>query len=179
VDAILTVDRVGDLTDDDRDALRTLTAAVYPPSASADWAGRHFEWSPHDACVRARDDDGTLVSYVGLCLRGGVHDGRPVRIGGIGGVKTHPAARRRGLAAQGMRRAIEFFRGADVAFALLVCEPRLLDYYGALGWREFAGRLLVRQRGETVPFTFNRVMTCAVHADAPGGGTIDLQGPPW
>jgi len=62
---------------------------------------------------------------------------------------------------------------------LLVCGAHLLDYYRALGWRDFAGRLWVRQHGATVEFTFNRVMTRGVRADAPQTGTIDLLGPPW
>ena len=60
-----------------------------------------------------------------------------------------------------------------------MCEPHLLGYYTRLGWREFAGRLLVRQRGEASEFTFNRVMTCGVCTEGPAAGTIDLCGPPW
>ena len=57
-----------------------------------------------------------------------------MRIGGIGGVKTDPSMRRRGLAARGMQRAHEFFREqAGLDFALLVCQPRLLDYHNGLG----------------------------------------------
>jgi GNAT superfamily N-acetyltransferase len=93
---------------------------------------------------------------------------------------THPAARGRGYAAQGIRRAVEFFREqGDVAIAILVCEPGLLEYYGRLGWRAFDGRLLVRQHGESANFTFNRVMVHDVDAASPTSGTIDLMGPPW
>jgi hypothetical protein len=109
-----------------------------------------------------------------------LRDGRPVRVGGVGGVKTHPAARRQGFARRALGRAVEFFREQpEVAFGLLVCEPHLLGYYGRLSWQEFSGRLLVTQRGEPAEFTFNRVMVCAVREAAPAAGTIDLQGPPW
>ena len=175
----VTLDRIADLTGAEREELRALQLAVYPPAEATSWPGRQIEWAPADYGVRVRDDDGAVVSYVGICLREGARDGKPARIGGIGGVKTHPSARRRGLAAHGMERAREFFRASAIDFALLVCEPRLLDSYGRLGWREFAGELLVRQRGETVPFTFNRVMTSAVRSAAPAFGTIDLLGPPW
>jgi hypothetical protein len=178
--AALTLDRFADLGDADREALRALTAAVYPPKESASWPGRGMEWSAHDWCVRVRDEDGALVSYVGIVVRAATHDGRPVLVGGIGGVKTHPLARRLGLAARAMERAVDFFRDeARADFALLVCAPHLLAYYGRLGWQEFGGRLLIRQRGETVDFTFNRVMTLAVRAPTPVAGTIDLLGPPW
>jgi aminoglycoside 2'-N-acetyltransferase I len=176
----VTLGRLADLSESDRDELRALSLAVYPPVASVDWPGRRVEWSPAEWCVRIHDDAGALVSYVGISLREAQHEGRPVRVGGIGGVKTHPSARGRGLAARGTERAIAFFRDdIGAAFALLVCDPRLLAYYGRLGWREFTGRLLVRQRGATVEFTFNRVMTCAVRSPAPEDGTIDLLGPPW
>jgi len=60
-----------------------------------------------------------------------------------------------------------------------VCGPHLITYYRRLGWREFDGRLLVQQRGETVAFTFNRIMTHGIESEAPERGTIDLLGPPW
>jgi aminoglycoside 2'-N-acetyltransferase I len=176
----VTLDRIEDLADADREALRSLSLAVYPPETSADWPGRQIEWSAPEWCVRVLGEDGAPVSYVGIVLREARHDGRPVRVGGIGGVKTHPAARGRGLASVGIQRAVEFFREQpDVGFAVLVCEARLIGYYERLGWREFAGRLLVRQRGVVVEFTFNRVMTCGVRSAAPRAGVIDLLGPPW
>jgi aminoglycoside 2'-N-acetyltransferase I len=176
----VTLDRLADLTVSEQEELRALSAAVYPPEEAQDWPGRRLEWSPAQWCVRVRAADGTLVSYVGIVVREARHDGRPVRVGGIGGVKTHPAARRRGLAARAVRRAIEFFgEEANVDFGLLVCEPRLLEYYGGLGWRAFGGRVMTRQHGAPAEFTFNRVMTCAVRAPAPVTGTIDLMGPAW
>ena len=176
----VTLDCLADLSEADRRALRALSTAVYPPEDFKDWPGRRIEWSEAEWGVRIHGADGALVSYVGISLRDGQHDGRAVRMGGIGGVKTHPAARGRGLAARGMQRAEEFFRAQPgVEFALLVCAAPLLDYYGRLGWRPFAGRLLVRQHGAPGEFTFNRVMTRAVRSPAPETGTIDLLGPPW
>jgi len=168
------------LTDDGRADLAALSRAVYPPEASAAWPGRHLEWSVHESAVLLRAADGELICYVGLVLRSAQHDGRPIRIGGIGGVKTHPAARRQGCAARAVGRAVAFFRErADIGFGLLVCEPHLTGYYGRLGWQEFGGRLLVRQRGVPVEFTLNRVMVCGVQGVGPSAGTIDLMGPPW
>ena len=171
--------RLADLTDGDREALRQLSLAVYPPREVTDWPGRRIEWAAADWCVRIYDDAGAVVSYVGINLRDALLDEQPVKVGGIGGVKTHPAARRRGLAERGMQRADQFFHEQAAAFAVLVCDARLLDYYGRLGWREFTGRLLVRQHGAPAEFTFNRVMTRGVRAPAPETGTVDLLGPPW
>jgi aminoglycoside 2'-N-acetyltransferase I len=180
MDAIVSLNRVTDLTDSERAALRALSLAVYPPNEAADWPGRHLEWAAAEWCVRVWGDDGELASYTGMVLRQATHDGQPVRIGGVGGVKTHPAARRRGYAGRGLRRAVEFFHEQpDVAFALLVCAPHLIGYYSRLGWQEFGGRLLVEQHGTVAEFTFNRVMTCDVRLAGPVAGTIDLCGPPW
>lgn len=107
-------------------------------------------------------------------------DGRPVRVGGVGGVKTHPADRGQGHAAAALRRALDFLRDeAGAGFGLLVCEPALVGFYARLGWREFPGTLLVRQHGATVPFTFNVPMTVPLRGDPPADGVIDLLGPPW
>lgn len=176
---VVTLDRVAHLSEPDRDAIRTLTTAVYPPAESADWPGRGREWSAHDWCVRVHARDGALLSYVGLVVRDARHDGQARSVGGIGGVKTHPAARGRGHAARAVERAVAFLHERGVAFAVLVCQPPLIVYYEHLGWRPFAGRLLVRQHGAVEEFTFNRVMTRSVTAVAPESGTIDLLGPPW
>lgn len=175
---LIRLDRTTDLSADDRASIRALSQAVYPPEAVKDWPGRHIEWAKPGWCVRVHAD-GTLVSHVGVVIRDGTHDGLPRRIGGIGGVMTHPAARRKGYADAGIKRAIEFFCEEAADFGLLVCEDRLREYYGRQGWRDFGGELLVRQRGERTAFVFNRVMTLAVRVDAPISGTIDLCGPPW
>ena len=172
--------RMADLTEAELADRMALGQAVYPPDVAAAWAGRHLEWSAPEWGVFVRGTDGALVSFVGIVVRPALRDGLPVRVGGICGVKTHPAARRQGFAGRAIGRAVEFFREqADVAFGLLVCEPHLLGYYGRLGWQEFSGRLLVTQRGEPSEFTFNRVMTLGVRSAGPTAGTVDLDGPPW
>src|SRR5262245_32594194 len=125
---------IADLTDDERAEVAALSRAVYPPEVSAAWPGRHWEWIAHQSAVLIRAADGELISYAGVVVRSALLDGRPVRIGGIGGVKTHPAARRQGCAERAVRRAVVYFHErADITFGLLVCEPHLIDYYGRLG----------------------------------------------
>jgi GNAT superfamily N-acetyltransferase len=168
----ISLDRVADLSDIDRAAVRALSLAVYPPEAAATWPGRHLEWAKVEWCVCVWGIEGDLVSYTGIILRQASCDGRPARVGGIGGVMTHPAARGHGHASRGIRRAMDFFREQrGVAFALLVCEPGLLGYYGRLGWLEFHGQLQVRQHGESAGFTFNRVMVHDVEAPPRGAST--------
>lgn len=119
------------------------------------------------------------VSYVGALVRKGLADGREVRIGGVGGIKTHPQVRRQGLAALAIRRTIEHFQELEVDFALLVCEPELVPFYERLGWKLHSGELFVTQRGESMKFTFNLPLTYPVRTIAPPDGVIDLSGPPW
>ncbi len=172
--------RISELSVTDHTAIRALTQAVYPPEQTANWPGRHLEWASPQWCVRVWGSDGQLVSYAGVVLREGSHDTKPVLIGGVGGVKTHPAARRQGYAEKALRKAVDFFHeNPEVGFALLVCEKHLVPYYARLGWQEFLGELLVGQQGEPSIFTFNRVMTLGIGEEAPLLGKIDLRGPPW
>lgn len=176
----ISVQLLSQLTAEELAAVRAMSRAVYPPDEAADWPGRHLEWAKPEWCIRVFAEDGGLVTYAGLLLRQGEYNQAAVGIGGIGGVMTHPAARGRGYAKMALQRAVEFFRDQQgVDFALLVCEPRLLAYYGGLGWQEFSGQLLVRQYGQLSPFTFNRVMTHGIRLTAPLTGSIDLAGPPW
>jgi len=178
--AVVSIGPVSKWTEDQLGQYRDLTAAVYPPAENADWPGRKLDWAGAEMGVRVVDDSGWLVSYVGVLTREGLLDDKPVVIGGIGGVKTHPDARGMGYAALGMRGATEWFQQQPrVDFGLLVCDSSLLGYYANLGWVEFVGRLLTTQGGTTVEFTFNSVMTQPIHSHAPETGTIDLLGAPW
>ena len=148
--SITVVERTTDLPDPDREELRALSAAVYPPDEVRHWPGREVEWAAAEWCVRVRDREGTLVSYVGITLRDAEHDGAPVRVGGIGGVKTHPAARGHGHAARATERAIAFFHERGVDFGLLVCAPTLIPYLRRPGVgrvRGPAARATARRRG--------------------------------
>jgi aminoglycoside 2'-N-acetyltransferase I len=170
---------VAELTADEQSALRSLSLAVYPPEVAAAWPGRAIEWAHSPQCVIGWDGDAALC-HVGLILRDAKWNDQPVRVGGIGGVKTQPAARGRGLASAAIRLALDFFREqGDVDFVLLVCEPTLVAFYERFGWWTFPGELLVMQRGATVPFALNLTMTAPLRIAEPLTGTIDLLGPPW
>ncbi len=102
--------RVADLTEGEQAAVRSLSLAVYPPEVSAAWPGRAIEWAAHQWAVVGWDAEGAALCYVGVILRDARWGDRGVRVGGIGGVKTHPASRGRGLATSAIRRALDFFR---------------------------------------------------------------------
>jgi aminoglycoside 2'-N-acetyltransferase I len=175
----LDIKAIAELTEPDREEIRALSRAVYPPDETREWPGRHIEWDSPRWCVRLWDEGGELVSYTGVILRDGALDDEPVVVGGIGGVMTHPEARRHGHAGRCIARAVAFFVESGAGFGLLVCAPRLLGTYGKLGWHVFGGRLDVLQRGEREAFTFNEAMVIGAGQSAPEGGVIDLKGPPW
>jgi GNAT superfamily N-acetyltransferase len=126
------------------------------------------------------DASGVAHCHVGVILREARWNERAVKLGGIGGVKTHPASRGRGIATTAIQRALDFFREqGEVDFGLLVCESDLVPFYERLGWRKFPGELMVTQRQATVPFTFNLVMTTPLRLQESLVGKIDLLGPPW
>jgi GNAT superfamily N-acetyltransferase len=166
-------------TDADRLALAALRAAVYPPEVLATSPGRSITWAPPQWNILGWDDDGRLLSQVGILTRRALLDGTPVEIGGIASVKTHPRARGRGYATAGLRRAAAFLGDRDVAFSLLVCGDHLLPFYGGLGWYRFEGDLVVAQPAGTMVFTVNRTMVRAGTMAPPAAGTIDLNGLPW
>ena len=165
---------------EERACLKALTAAVYPPATAAASSGPSIEWAAPERGVLVWSAEGELVAYVGLVVRAGSLDGVPVTIGGVGSVKTHPGFEGHGYASAGLRRAAAVLtEDHAVGFSLLVCRDSLRPFYERLGWRTFAGRLLVEQPGGRVEFTFNRPMVLPGRCAAPGRGVIDLHGPPW
>jgi GNAT superfamily N-acetyltransferase len=171
---------VATLDDDQRAALKALTAAVYPPEVMAVSPGRHLQWAPPDYSVLVFTPEGELVSHVGIVVRMGTLDGAAVKIGGVGSVKTHPRAQGRGYASAGLRRAATALHDDHrVAFSVLVCQEHLLSFYTRLGWLTFSGCLLVEQPTGPTVFTINCPMVFAGQSALPQDGLIDLRGLPW
>ena len=169
---------VADFSDDERTELQQLGDAVYPPEVRAGMPGMKREWSYATWGIRGRLD-GQLVAYVGTITRNVTLDGRSLTIGGIGGVKTHPDFRRKGYAGQCLDAANEFFDDQGVEFALLVCLPHLIEYYGKFGYNPFNGTMHVTQFGEPEVFSFNQPLVRSVRIEAPTDGELNLHGAPW
>jgi predicted acetyltransferase len=162
-----------------RRQINELSEAVYPPGSTPDWAAAPIQWAPQTIRVMIWDDT-RLACHVGALVRDALIDGRPVLIGGIGGVMTAPELRRRGHARTtlaAMRRHL--IDDQKVHFALLFSAAGLHGFYGQLGWRLFAGAPLVEQRGKTIEFTRNQAMVQDGTEIAPAGGILELRGPPW
>jgi predicted GNAT family N-acyltransferase len=175
----LRLHNAAELTVDETAALGELRIAVYPPDFVANWPGRSIEWATPQWRLIDWDEHCRALCHVGIFLREGEVAGKPVTIGGIGGVMTHPNARRQGVASRAIGRSIEFMMEQRADFALLVCEQKLVPFYQRLGWKRHGDKLMVTQHGEKSEFAFNLPMIHSVSAEGPIGGVIDLQGPPW
>ncbi|HKY53773.1 MAG TPA: GNAT family N-acetyltransferase [Anaerolineales bacterium] len=159
--------------------LESLRAAVYPPEVMATLPSRLFTWASPRWSVLVWDGE-ELVSRVGLLVRNAFHDGTSKRIGGIGGVATHPASQGKGYASLAMREATKHFdKELKVDYALLFCRPHLVPFYGRLGWKPFEGKVFVEQPRGKIDFTANGAMVLDVKEEAPLKGILDLNGLPW
>ena len=89
--------------------------------------------------------DGVVASTVNIQYRELLVDGVPIRTGGIAGVATHGAYRRRGLATRLMREAIHRIRARGISNTTLftgydlpaIRIYRRLGYTETAGWRAF------------------------------------------
>ncbi|MEH1939900.1 MAG: hypothetical protein V7L01_06750 [Nostoc sp.] len=84
---------ITELTVDEKEALRVLRAAVYPPEVIANRPGRHIKWSIPQWRLLVEDGSGWLVSHIGIVTREVTLDDISIRIGGIGGVMTSTGSR--------------------------------------------------------------------------------------
>ena len=168
-----------DFSDRQQKGLDTLRAAVYPPEVLETLPSRFFAWARPEWSVMLWDGD-ELLSRVGLLVRDASHNGTPKRIGGIGGVATHPASQGKGYASQSMREAAKRFEEElNVHYALLFCVPGLIPFYGRLGWKSFQGQIFVEQPTGKIEFAAFGAMVLDVKEKSPLDGVLDLKGLPW
>jgi aminoglycoside 2'-N-acetyltransferase I len=151
--------------------------AIWPPGirATLPWEQLLFENAPRRVFV---SDTGADTSHVGLHVRECLVDGKPLRVGGIGGVLTYAHARRKGYAAAAIRHGLGLFADEGCAFALLCCNDYNYAFYRGLGWRQIDARILIEQptgkkkMTEMEPFLFDLELSVDPKE-------IDLCGLPW
>src|SRR5262245_39933920 len=90
------------MADRQRQGIQELRAVVYPPEVFATLPWRHFTWSSMQWSVLLWDEN-ELIAKASLLVRDAFHNGIPKRIGGIGGVMTHPTRQGEGLGSKAMR----------------------------------------------------------------------------
>ena len=92
-------------------------------------------WEDDGAVHFVRADGDLLVSHAQIVVPVLEHDGRRLRIAGVGGVMTYPHFRGEGHGTAVMRRTTDHIR-TDPAFdvGMLFCEPDTIPFYERFGW---------------------------------------------
>ena len=125
------------------------------------------------------DDVAGPVSHIAILKQHARANGRPVLIGGIGGVLTIPAFQGRGHATRLVRHATDFLREKwKVDFALLFCIDRMRQYYERLGWQKATCEVLIDQPTGKIPSPFH-VMTMAFSPEFETIHNLDLDSASW
>lgn len=83
--------------------------------------------------IRIAVDKGTIVSTVRVFIRKMFLHGEPITVGGIGEVSTRPEYRRRGIATQLLKDALQFMETRDIAVSLLFGSQHI---YSIEGWEK-------------------------------------------
>ncbi|MDB5655438.1 MAG: acetyltransferase [Tardiphaga sp.] len=159
-------------------SVKPLFEAVWPQQVVEKLSWGHIVFAPADLRVLVESDE-QLVCHVGIWRREGTWDGRKVRIGGIGGISTHPDFRRRGLASVALNAALATLKDERATdFALLFCEPQHAGFYTSRGWKPFNGAVYAEQAGQRVAYDVLLPLVFYLKR-APHVGEIDLCGLPW
>jgi GNAT superfamily N-acetyltransferase len=106
-----------------------------------------LSWRPKDWHVVAYAE-GSPVAHAGVLRHDVLVDGRPVPVGGLGGVITILEYRNRGLARLVVQEAVAFMAGElGVSFGFLFCLPPRVRFYERMGWQVLTSPVLVEQPG--------------------------------
>ncbi len=137
-----------------------------------------LSWRPKDVHFLLYSE-GELVSHVGVLGHVVSVNGDLFMVGGVGGVVTTQEAQRKGFARRLMAHAAEFLeREWSVDAGLLFCLPRMMPYYGGLGWREVESPVLIEQPDGRMTSPL-RVMILPLGREGWPAGTIELRSLPW
>jgi GNAT superfamily N-acetyltransferase len=104
----------------------------------------NLRWRPKDLHFMM-EVDGLTVSHVGILKHVVAVEGKPVTVGGVGGVVTLPAWQGRGFATDLMQHTVDFFRQWNIDAGFLFCMPRRVAFYESQGWRVVHQPVMVEQ----------------------------------
>jgi hypothetical protein len=137
-----------------------------------------YRWRPKDYHF-ITEEDGRVLSHVGLLKTSVTAGGQAVTVGGVGGVVTVPAAQGRRFVHAAMRRAAEFMCSElGVEFGMLFCLPRLAPFYARQGWQLVEEEVEFEQPAGKVVSPF-RVMVLPCGSRAWPSGKVEVAGFPW
>jgi len=173
-DINITVRSSADLSAAEQLEIAALLAVAFgEEDESYTWA--HGEWY-----VLIRTAEGILTSMLEILARTVTVADHPVRVGGIGGVCTHPDYRLRGHSTSALRVAASFLRDEMcVPFGLLLTDDEVIPFYARLGWRVAEDALTFAQPNERTLTHDGINMILPLGADPWPAGPIDLCGLPW
>jgi GNAT superfamily N-acetyltransferase len=121
---------------------------------------------------------GETVSHVGVLQHEISVDGKPVLVGGVGGVVTPPAWQKRGHARKLMQHTARFFETAQVDAGLLFCLRRRVPFYESQGWQLLQRPVWIQQpAGEIVAPL--EVMVLPIGKSKWPDGEVRLNSFPW
>lgn len=110
----------------------------------------NLHWRPKDLHFLLKVS-GETVSHVGVLTHEVSVAGKPIMVGGVGGVVTPPAWQKRGFARALMQHAARFFETAQVDAGFLFCLRRRVPFYESQGWQLVKYPVLIQQpSGEMV-----------------------------
>jgi GNAT superfamily N-acetyltransferase len=160
------------LNEVERADLKRLSDEAFPPD------GTDTCWAKNDWHVLVWEET-ELVSHVEIVVRIASVGGTPVRLGGIGGVSTLKAWRRRGLAEAALRAAqAHLLQPLGVDFGFLICGEPLVHYYNKFGWKLTARQMWIEQPKGRVLYNALIMVLPVCKTEWPQG-EIDLCGRPW
>ena len=136
-----------------------------------------LHWRPKDLHFLLQVS-GEAVSHVGVLTHEVSVAGKPVLVGGVGGVVTPPAWQKRGYARRLMQHAARFLENEQVDAGLLFCLRRRVPFYESLGWRLVNYPVLIQQpSGEMVAPL--EVMILPIGESKWPDGEVKLNSFPW
>lgn len=164
------------------DVPQPLQDDMFKRGSEMDWGNSDgvIEWSRSEWKLIVWEGD-AWVSSIALLKKAITVDGKPVTVGGIGGVMTLPEWRGRGYASAAMKAAADFIRDEMKApFGLLICNPHRAHLYQSLGWKVIEAPTFFEQSTGKRQFSdVMLVMTYACTEQPWPDGPVDLCGPPW
>jgi len=137
-----------------------------------------YQWTPAEWYATARIG-GRLVGALEVITREVGIGAESARVGGIGGVKTKPEFRRKGVASAMLSHAADLMRNRlSVDFGMLICQRRVGHVYERASWVRVEGSTRFWQPSGTITYPHD-TMILEIGSRKWPGGEIDLRGLPW
>lgn len=165
------ITQVDSLTDAERSRLFDWGEDIFGVKASA------LSWRHKDVHFLL-SVDGEIVSHVGVLKHEVSVAGKPILVGGVGGVVTIPAAQKRGYARELMSHTAKFFKQWGVEAGLLFCLERRVPYYGSQGWQLVHSPVEIQQRDGNIDSPLAVMVLPLTRASWPEG-RVELLSFPW